>query len=84
MPDSKIAWAKQFTDEVNDGREEMYPAGTRSAEIYNFFKDIVSTDGDLSCISPGLKLRNFFHYDMQSADVELFAENVLPMLLKGK
>lgn len=83
VPDSKLEWAKNVAGEVEDGRKEMYPIGRQMCEVYNFYKDIVSTDGDLSCISPGLKLKNYFHYDMQSTDVEEFAKSTVPLLLKG-
>ncbi len=83
VPNNKADWMRRLQNEQAEGREEMYKADHRLGQVYNFYKDIISTDGDLSMISPSLKLNNFFHYDMQSTDAIEFAKSTVPMLLKG-
>lgn len=83
VPNNKEIWMARLEKEMNEGREEMYSFDKRQCEIYDFYKSIVSSDGDLSCISEGLHLGKYFHYDMQITDVEEFVGTELPSLLKG-
>lgn len=83
VPGNKTLWHNKLATEVDGGREEMHDSLNKLGLVYNRYKDIVSSEGDLSFISPGLKLSKWFHYDMQTMDVVEFAKSTVPYLVRG-